>query len=65
MINDFIIFGNVHLLSLFFSLLAVDFSDERRLSDHYSQGNSIGTGGFGSVYAGVCKRTGKSVSSRL
>lgn len=51
----------VFLCSQFF-LLAVPLSEERKLSEYYLQGSGIGNGGFGSVYAGTCKTTGKSVS---
>ena len=40
----------------------VDSTYQRRLLDYYQLGDTIGNGGFGAVYAGMCKTTGQSVS---
>lgn len=34
----------------------------RKVTDFYEVGKVIGSGGFGKVYAGTCKKTGVSVS---
>ena len=43
----------------------MEFPSERQLSDSYELEGSIGKGGFGSVYAGTCKKTGIPVSCQF
>ena len=47
---------------VYLSLLTADMAYERNLIDHYELGEKIGTGGFGAVHAGICKKTRNLVS---
>lgn len=47
---------------LWFNLLFFFVVDDRKISDFYKLGESIGSGSSGKVYAGTCKKTGLSVS---